>query len=77
MRRSTAVLYKIDSLAFTLVHVRATLLPEVITGPVLNDERFVISATDGLIITPAVRLFGVGVRIRPVNIAYNLVGLRG
>ncbi len=48
-----------------------------VAGPVLDDERLVISATDGLIITTAVRLFGVGVGIRPVNIAYNLVGLRG
>ncbi len=61
----------------TLPHVRTTSLSEVVASPVLDDESLVISATDGLIITTAVRLFGVGVGIRPVKIAYNLVGLMG
>ena len=43
----------------------------------LDDERLVISATDGLIMTPLARLFGVGVGIMPINIADNPIGLRG
>ena len=60
-------------LAFMRFHARATGLLEVIAGPVLDYERFVIATTDRSIIIPAARLFGVG--IRPVNISYEPIGL--
>ena len=46
-----------------------------IAGPVLNDEGLVISTTNGLFVTPLIRIFdvGFGVRIRPLDVALTLV----
>jgi hypothetical protein len=49
---------------------------KIVAGPVLDYERFVVSAADRSFTTVVGTLSGLGVAIRPVNVAYNLVGLR-
>ena len=78
MEDTQKLMLELAALAITLLPSGRKFLSDVITGPVLEYKRFVISTTDRLLKTPVVGLIGVDfeVGIRPVNTACSLIGLR-